>query len=474
MTLSPLWNDRLQNVVQIQGSTVRIVDRKALRNRMEALARWAALGTPEEKAQAQYLIRCVAQEMGAIPASIFTLYQARGRGEVPPTFTVPALNLRALPFLAARQVFRVMQELNAGTVIFEISRSEMGYTAQRPGEYAAQILAAAVAEGYQGPVFLQGDHFQVSPKRYREAPEEELQALRELIHEALAAGFFQIDIDASTLVDLDRPTVEEQQRENFTLTAQLSAYVRAQEPQEITVALGGEIGEVGGHNTTVEELRAFMKGYRQILYREAPSRAGLSKISVQTGTAHGGVVLPDGTLAEVRVDFERLRELSRVAREEFGLAGAVQHGASTLPLDLFDKFPQYETCEIHLATQFMNILFDRLPSELREEMYAYLETHHQEEWNPEWTPAQFHYKLRKKALGPFKEALWSLPEETKEEIAFAWTHTFRLLFTRLGIRNTREIVENFVPLVPIEPRLETYEQAEIGGTATQTDASLDD
>ncbi len=474
MNLLPLWKALLEPAVRLEGDGVHIVDPAGTRDRMAELARRAALAPPEEKAQAQYLIRLIAQAMGAIPASIYELYRARGQGQVPLTFTVPALNLRALPFLAARQVFRVMKELDTAAVIFEISRSEMGYTNQRPGEYAAQILAAAVAEGYQGPVFLQGDHFQVAPKRFQEAPEEELRALQDLIREALAAGFFQIDIDASTLVDLDQPTVEAQQRLNFTLTAQLSAYVRAHEPDPVTVALGGEIGEVGAHNSTVEELRAFMQGYRQVLAQEAPSAAGLSKISVQTGTAHGGVVLPDGTLAQVRVDFERLRELSRVAREEFGLAGAVQHGASTLPLDLFDKFPQYEACEIHLATQFMNILFDRLPQDLRQEMYAYLDEHHRDERKPDWTDAQFYYKLRKKALGPFKAALWDLPEEVKEEIAFAWTHTFRLLFTRLGLRNTREMVDRFVPLTAVPPRLEDYLRGEKGAPGPSTDATLAD
>ncbi len=474
MSLLPIWKEILQSAVRFEHDQVHILDPVRVRDQMAELARRAALATPEEKAQAQYLIRVLAQAMGAIPASIHGLYQARGQGRVPLTFTVPALNLRALPFLAARQVFRVMKELDTTAVIFEISRSEMGYTAQRPGEYAAQILAAAVAEGYQGPVFLQGDHFQVSPKRFREAPEDELHALQTLIQEALAAGFFQIDIDASTLVDLNQPTVEAQQRTNYTITAQLSAYVRTQEPTEITVALGGEIGEVGAHNTTVEELRAFMQGYRKILEREAPGSPGLSKISVQTGTAHGGVVLPNGTLAQVQVDFERLRELSRVAREEFGLAGAVQHGASTLPLDLFDKFPQYETCEIHLATQFMNILFDRLPQDLRQEMYEYLDKHHRDERKPDWTDAQFYYKLRKKALGPFKAALWDLPDEVKEEIAFAWTHTFRLLFTRLGLRNTREILEQHISPVAISPRLKDYLRGEMGDSRIPDDASLAD
>ena len=117
----------------------------------------------------------------------------------------------------------------------------------------------------------------------------------------------------------------------------------------MTISVGGEIGEVGKKNSTVEELRAYLDGYRRELDARAPGATGISKVSVQTGTSHGGVPLPDGGVAEVKLDFEVLRELGEVARA-YGLAGAVQHGASTLPDELFHRFPAVETAEIHLAT----------------------------------------------------------------------------------------------------------------------------
>lgn len=432
---------------------VRVTDAHAARAAMPQLAELAALATGAEKGAAQFLIRAAAQDLGILPASIHDLYMARGRGEVAPSFTVPAINLRALPFLAARAVFRVMREIQAGPVIFEIARSEIGYTDQRPAEYAAQVLAAAVVEEHQGPVFLQGDHFQISAKRYAQNPDAELQAVKDLIAEALQAGFFNIDIDASTLVDLSQPTVPEQQRVNYTLTAKLTAYLRAREPQGVTVSTGGEIGEVGGHNSTEEELRAFMDGYNATLAQLAPDAAGLSKISIQTGTSHGGVVLPDGTLAQVKVDFDTLRRLSRIAREEYGLAGAVQHGASTLPEEAFGKFVEYEACEVHLATNFMNILYNHMPADLKAEIYAYLDKHHQHERKPNWTDEQFYYKTRKRALGPFKQAIWNLPAEVKARVYADWEEQFRRLFRLLGLTNTRSLVERYIrpQVVPPDP-----------------------
>src|SRR5262249_10904736 len=235
--------------------------------------------------------------------------------------------------------------------IFEIARSEIGYTEQRPHEYTAVVLAAALREGFTGPVFIQGDHVQTNAKKYNSPDrEKELDTLRALIREEIAAGFYNTDIDTSTLVDLDKPTLEAQQEVNVTLAADFTEFIRTCEPKGITVSVGGEIGEVGGKNSDIHELHAYMKGYNATLKKRG-AFAGISKISVQTGTAHGGFINADGSVRkDVKIDLTTLQELSRLARAEYGLGGAVQHGASTLPPDAFDAFPRVGACEIHLAT----------------------------------------------------------------------------------------------------------------------------
>ena len=52
------------------------------------------------------------------------------------------------------------------------------------------------------------------------------------------------------------------------------------------------------------------------------------------------------------------QKLSELSRSQYGLSGAVQHGASTLPDEAFDRFPAMGTAEIHLATGFQNIIYD--------------------------------------------------------------------------------------------------------------------
>jgi fructose/tagatose bisphosphate aldolase len=347
-----------------------------------------------------------------------------------------------------RAVFRAATSLDAGAFILEIARSEIGYTEQRPHEYAAVMMAAALREGFRGPLFLQGDHVQVALKKYASPDrDKELDALRALIREEIAARFYNIDIDTSTLVDLNKATLDEQQAVNCDLAADFTAFIREHEPTGVTVSVGGEIGEVGGKNSDVHELHAFMRGYRAALARRGRSLVGISKISVQTGTAHGGFIGPDGKLlTDVKIDLETLAELSRVAREEYGLAGAVQHGASTLQPDAFDAFPRAGACEIHLATNFQNMVYDHpaFPAALREEMYAWVREHAQEERKPKDTEEQFLYKARKKAIGPFKQQLWALPADVRHTLGAALEEQFLFLMTKLKIAGTRAVVARHV------------------------------
>lgn len=432
----------LQGTLRFAEDKVEILNEKTLPAKADLLIQEAVFGEPEAQAAARWLLWEISQAAGIRPASIHDLYLARGRGLVERDFTVPAMNLRMLAYDSARAVFRAAGAIDCGAFIFEIARSEIGYTDQRPSEYVSSILAAALREGYRGPVFIQGDHFQTGAKKFAADPEAEVQAIRNLILEAVAAGFFNIDIDTSTLVDLSKPTLAEQQRLNYELCAAFTRFIRDNEPAGVTVSIGGEIGEVGHQNSTVEDLDAFMTGFEAA----RGDRPGISKISIQTGTSHGGVVLPDGSLAQVAIDFEALKALGARARKPYGMGGAVQHGASTLPDTAFHRFVEAGTCEVHLATAFQSLVIDHpaVPESLRLEMYEWLNVNAADERKPKDSDAQFYYKARKKAVGPFKKKFWSLPKEARDEIGTDLERKFRYLFEQLGMTGTRRIVDRFV------------------------------
>jgi fructose/tagatose bisphosphate aldolase len=411
----------------------------------------------EEKKALAKKITDIAYKKGIYSSSINGLYMARGSGKFPPSFTVPAINLRVLTYDLAKAIFRVAKKNNAGAFIFEIAKSEMAYTSQPAVEYTAVILAAAVKEGWAGPVFIQGDHFQVNAKNYKEDPEKELGAMKDLIVHAIEAGFYNIDIDSSTVVDLSRPSVKKQQKDNYEICAHLTNFIRQNQPRGIEVSVGGEIGEVGHQNSTVEDLKAFMEGYKERLRK---GRVGISKISVQTGTSHGGVVLPDGSIAKVKLDFDTLAKLSGMAREEYAMAGAVQHGASTLPAEAFGKFPEVGTAEVHLATEFQNMVYEskHFPGELKDRMYEWIRKNLAGEKKSDQTDEQFIYSSRKKALGAFKKDIMGLSQSVRDAIAQEVEAKFEFLFEKLKVGNTKEVVDKHTVLKRVISRKSSGEK----------------
>jgi len=441
-----------ESILAIEEDDVRVLDEGRFQSKLIDDLIYTVVFSPDPatKEAAGFLIRRGAAALGILSSSIQVLYEAMGRKEVS-GFTVPAINLRGITYDTAQAVFRAAMKGKVGPVLFEIARSEIDYTSQRPFEYTCAVTAAAVKSGWRGPIFIQGDHFQINAKKFAADAEKEIQGVKNLIWEAIEAGFYNIDIDTSTLVDLSQPTIKDQQRNNFSLAAELTTMIRDLEPQGITISVGGEIGEVGGKNSTIEELQAYMDGYLEELKKRGDALKGISKISVQTGTTHGGIPLADGTVAKVKIDFDVLEKLSETSRLQYGLSGAVQHGASTLPDEAFDRFPATGTAEIHLATGFQNMIFDSsdFPGELRAKLYDYLKSNMKNEWKEKDTEEQFIYKTRKKAFGPFKLELWHLPADVRGRICDALERQFAFLFEKLKVNGTRNLLDKYIQPVDV-------------------------
>ena len=458
-----LFNDQdeiarqLKKFATINNGELKIEDADKLRGDvLDKLIQNAVLNPSAEiKGLSRFFIKSAALELGIVSSSIQGLYDARGRNELQ-GFTVPALNIRGLPYELCRAIFRTAIKTNAGAFIFELAKSEMSYTFQKPNELSTVILGAAIKEGFTGPVFIQGDHFQVNAKNYAQDPEKEIIGIKNLIESGIAGGFYNIDIDTSTLVDLSKTNVVEQQRANFEVGVELTQHVRDNEPEGITISVGGEIGEVGKENSNEQELRAYLDNFNDLLEKNISGATTISKISIQTGTSHGGVPLPDGTVADVNLDFDTLENLSRISRDNYGLAGAVQHGASTLPQDLFHKFPELETAEIHLATDFQNMIYgsELFPASFKEKIYTHLREKFCSEQKSGETDEQFIYKTRKKGFGEFKKEFWELSNEIREGIGEELENKMNFLFKKLAVQNTKNYVKENIEQVAIKPILE--------------------
>ena len=464
-----------KNIEIISEEEVKILNEKKLKESLiDELVFEATFNSDKEVVIfCRNLTKQIAKKQGIILSSIYDFYKKKASDKR--KFTVPAINVRGMAYNTARAIFKAAVKNKVSALILEIAKSEIEYTDQRPAEYANSILSAAIKEGYKGPLFLQGDHFQIKAEKYKDDPLKERESIKSLIREAIEAGFYQIDLYMSTLVDWSVEDYDFQQKTNYKETALLTAYVRDVEKElgldktGIVINLGGEIGEIGkgikGRNSNIEDLKAFMEGYFKelaLLEKERGcSLPGITKIAVQSGTKHGGIRDKKGkVLKEIKVSFNTLAELGKFSREKYGLAGVVQHGASTLDPDCFVLFAgrivpeglkisqdllseknikilaENPVAEVHLATAYQDTIFDHpdFPKRLAIEIKKWvLENYPPKEGEDE---KKAYTSNRKKAWGPFKLKLWSLSSEIQGSMRETLKKQFsRDVFSNLGVNN---------------------------------------
>ena len=476
--------DALKGIVEAVPGGVRVSDEARLRSDLiDKLVYDATFNpNPEIVKLCRQLIIDIAAAQGAVLDTVYPLYAKKSKDKR--HYSVPAINVRGMAYDTARAAIKSAMKNDVGAVIFEIAKSEIKYTGQRPAEFTNSILAAAIKEGYNRPVYLQADHFQVALKDYQENPAKAIGAIKDLIRESIEAGFYQVDLDMSPLVDFTQATPSEQQRLNYEVTAHLTVYVRQLERElgldklGIVVNLGGEIGEIGKgvdkktqKNSTPAELRAFEDGYKNELTRSSKELGytilPLTKVAIQTGTIHGGIRDAKGEpvgAEEISLSFSTLAECNQVTRDEYGQAGAVQHGASTLPDQFFIVFSgepvpeglsidekllseankkvlsENPTAEVHLATAYQDTILDNksfpvsLFSRIKEYILGLPEYKKELEKK---SPEEAFASTRKNAWGKFKADVWNLPESIKSAIRDSLEIKFDTVFTNLGVKNSQ-------------------------------------
>jgi hypothetical protein len=81
---------------------------------------------------------------------------------------------------------------------------------------------------------------------------------------------------------------------------------------------------------------------------------------------------------------------------------------------------------------------------LREEIYGWLDSNHQAEWDDALSHEQNIYKTRKKALANFKSKLWNLSVTEKQPILENLEKELEIIFEKLNVSGTREILEKHI------------------------------
>jgi fructose/tagatose bisphosphate aldolase len=435
------------------GKVVSIKDAQKLQDEVIYTLQFnASVHTDEQiKKAAIAWINSIADALHIESSSNVDYYDKKSSGD-DQFFTVPAINSRMATFHTVRAAAKVAKELAVPHVIFELALSEVGYTGQQKDEYAALVKAAYISLGMKDQkIYLQADHYQLDPKKYAADSEKEMQRIKDAISHALENEIYNIDIDASKFETADpNKTDKENQAENAKLTAELFHFIRTYEKEHklpVVVSIGGEVGEVGGENTKYPQVNAYLA----LLHDHATelgtgNEKALSKVSINVGSAHGGVLGADGKPLEVvPIDFTAHHDLYMLGKDPMAEGKhvlAVQHGASTLPKKYFPLFPAMHVAEIHLATGFQNVIWEVLEkhdAELFGKMKTMVHEKFGEKIAAHKTEAIGFMKERKRVTEFVKEdlllssATLEIEKELEKEFTTIFHSLFNLLQSKVGI-----------------------------------------
>ncbi len=456
--------ESLQGVVKLRhGSELHLLIPQMFRGELVDRFVYTSVlgGTAKLRHLCSQIIRSAALTHGIWCDSIHAFYQAnavsRGRSIV-----VPAFNIRGLTYSTIRSIFRVAQKTDSGPFIIEISPAEMSHTQQRADEIAACVLGAALRENYSGPVFLQGDHFRLDPRRCQSDLQTETSRLQALILDGMNNGFLNFDIDATIATGPDTESHSGQNPSYLDLAADLCTFIRHHQPESVSIALGVEFANLRGvlrhSQTLVSDFSRFKESLDRCGFPDHITKFNIHLDAVSgnnSGSAHTAKPqIPNVSADECAI----LREFAESMRAAYGVCGLEVHSSTAIPEPYLPLLPSSGVVEAHLGTRLQDVVFDhpRFPIGLTEEIHSYLETHCSLESRSGLPQEQFYYLARKKAWGPFKKAICSLDERTKLAILQDVEKEITMNFEKLGAVSQRKRMDEIYPVpapsLAVKPR----------------------
>ncbi len=429
----------LFDTLVVQDNCVNIIDAHRLRTeRIDHLIYNAVFHESERLRYFLYwLIRRAAAGLSIYPSSIHGLYAAAARGQVR-RFTAPAVCIRAMPYDAARACFRAAKETGCGAVLLDLSRNLAEGPALSPAEYTSCMVAGAIREGYEGPVFLQANYLHERRVADETGHGHELDRLQDLAEEALNAGMFNLELDTADLEDLSLPELAEQERASYEDTARLAGFVRTTEPAGVDTNLSVKMNSHGDVVHLAQRFRAFMEGFATELTDRAGHVAGIGKLSLPVRSTD---------------DLRMVHDLAEVARREYAVATGVNFDGTPFIEDLLEKLPQFPIVEAHFGNRYEDFILHHtaFPSQLRDAIDGWIDQTYGEMRGREQDHANFHLQMRAPALESFKRQLWDLPPENKDSIMKDLQDTLIADFKRLSAEDTIHLALAAINIQDTEP-----------------------
>ena len=280
------------------------------------------------------LIYSIAWKLNIFPSSLQKIYKAQARHEISPQIKILSLDITEDSLANLRILFNSMNHEETKLLSLSINPKQMDQTWFF--SYITKILAAAILEDYSGPIFLQTDSIYFDPLSFENDRDNLLDRLKKITQNAIKSGIYNLNLDASELIDLDQSVTSEKMLMNLKMVAMVTnLWVRNYQPNGITVSVSGKLGKAAMNFIQKDELKDYLKRLMKEGSRLRFNTAGddISKIVVDYRTGN-----------EVSVDY--LGSLKLIAQNEFGLGGLAFDLGELKNISQITQLKHHEVCEI--------------------------------------------------------------------------------------------------------------------------------
>ncbi|MGB3346755.1 MAG: class II fructose-bisphosphate aldolase [Candidatus Humimicrobiia bacterium] len=356
---------------------------------------------------------------------------------------VIAINVRIKHCL--RGVMEAAKEADSA-IIFEIAKSEIGYTDQSPEEYVNYVKEIADRINFNTPYCIHGDHITI-PENTPEA----IKSAEEIVKKEVEAGFTSFAIDASHNFDLNAELTREQLADNIKITTRIAKLIeklmaekgKKREDYGLEVEVG-EIGKIDPETgeqelTTVDEAVTFIKALNENgVYPDL--------IATNNGTVHGNIYDEEGNIIPILgIDAVRTREIaSSIAPLGVKIA---QHGITGTPLKLIHKLIDAGIVKGNVATNFQDIAIENMSPELAKRMADWTMKNYAEKVRakkPKISDREIIGKNIKYAIKVFKHEIEEIDDEYKQKISDASKKSATEFIEAFNGKGSGQIVKDYI------------------------------
>lgn len=331
-------------------------------------------------------------------------------------------------------------------VLFEIAKSEIGYTDQQPEEFARVCKEAIKAANANIPYCIHGDHITIS-----ENTPAAIAAAEDLIKKEIDAGFTSFAIDASHNFDISAAKTIDQLAANIKITTHLAKLIeklmKDKGKTRADYSLEVEVGEIGKTDpktgkqelTTVDEAVTFIKALHENgIYPDL--------IATNNGTIHGNVYDAEGNVIPLLgIDDKRTREVAN-AIAPLGVKIA-QHGITGTPLELMHKLINAGIAKGNVATHWQDLAIENMPPELVKKMEQWTLDKYRADAKakkPNMSDKEIVGKNIKNAIKPFKKEIADIDDKYKEKIYKACKASAIEYFEAFNGKGSGKVVRNAI------------------------------